>query len=137
MDSQIISDILNRLDKIEKRLTKLVAPSVPLNNRERKNLSIREFFLSKNPNDEIQKTLLTCYYLEIYSGLEYFNVKDIEVGFRSAKEKMPKNINYNVFMNIKKGYIMEHNEKKDNMKSWVITNSGNKLVETNFGNKDH
>jgi len=136
MADQISSEILKRLDNIEDRLKNLEAPFATPISKEKKNLSIREFFLSKNPKGDIQKTLLTCYYLELYGGLEYFNVKDIEVGFRSAKEKMPKNINYNVYMNIKKGYIMENNEKKDNMKTWVVTNSGNKVVETNFDYKE-
>jgi|WetSurMetagenome_2_1015567.scaffolds.fasta_scaffold549600_2 hypothetical protein len=135
MENQILSEILERLDKIEERLGKLESTPPLQKDKEKKGISMREFLLSKMPNDEIQKTLLICYYLESYDGTEYFNVKDIESGFRSAKEKVPKNINYNVYMNIKKGYVMEHNEKKDNMKSWVLTNSGSKFVESNFGNK--
>lgn len=136
MESQVMSEIIERLDKIEERLNKLESPSTSQEKKGQKDLSIREFFLTKNPKDEIQKTLLTCYYLENYSGLEFFNIKDIESGYRNAKERVPKNINYNVFMNIKKGYIMEHNEKKENMKSWGLTNSGNKIVDDNFESKN-
>ncbi len=135
MDTQTLSEILNRLDKIEDRLKKLEDSGETHVTKEKKNLSIREFFLLKNPTDEIQKTLAVCFYLENYGDLEYFNIKDIENGFRSAKEKLPKNINYNVFMNIKKGYMMEHNEKKENLKGWVLTNSGNAIVELNFKEK--
>lgn len=136
MENQVISEILERLSKLEERISNFESSKTTNNKMSTKNISIREFFISKRPKDEIQKTLLTCFYLENFEGLEFFNIKNIEKGFRDAKEKIPKNINYNVFMNIKKGYIMEHNEKKDNMKSWMLTNTGNKLVEDNFEIKE-
>jgi len=97
-----------------------------------KKISVREFFLSKKPKNDIQKTLLICYFLEKQEGLSLINIKDIEQGFRNAKEKTPDNINYKVYMNIRKGFMMETNEKKDNLKSWVLTNSGEKFVENEF-----
>ena len=132
MDDQIIKEIINRLNNLEQRIITLEGKDIQPIQRDPKNLSIREFILSKNPKDEIQKTLLVCYFIENNEGIPFFNVKDIESGFRQAKEKLPKNINYNVFMNIKKGYLMESNEKKDNLKSWSLTNSGIRFVEANY-----
>lgn len=98
----------------------------------KKNLSIKEFILSKSPKYDVQKTLVIGYYLEKYDGLSSFNVKDIENAFRAAKETVPDNINYKIFKNIEKGYMMESKEKKDNLKSWTLTNSGEMFVESNL-----
>lgn len=128
-----MSDIAKRLDEIEERLKKLEEkiqkkPVVEVD----KKLSIREFFLTKHPKDEIQKTLLVAYYLEKYEGMDFFNAKDIEEGFRSAKEKAPDNINYKVYMNIKKGYLMDAVEKKNNMKACELTNTGVSIIKNDF-----
>lgn len=132
MNEQIITEIINRLNTLEQRINAIEGKATLPVQKETKNLSIREFILSKHPKDEIQKTLLICYYIESNMNIPFFNVKDIESGFRQAKEKLPRNINYNVFMNIKKGYLMESNEKKDNLKSWSLTNSGIRFLEADF-----
>ena len=97
-----------------------------------KKISIREFYLSKNPTDDIQKTLLICFFLEKYEHIELINIKDIENGFRNIKEKVPENVNYKVFMNIKKGCMMESGAKKDNLKTWTLTNTGEVFIDNNF-----
>lgn len=130
MNDQALAEIISKLNNLEERINNLEGKGALSNQRELKNISIREFILSKNPKDEIQKTLLVCYFLESNESVAFFNVKEIENGFRQAKEKLPKNINYNVFMNIKKGYLMESNEKKDNLKAWSLTNTGIRFVET-------
>jgi hypothetical protein len=61
-----------------------------------------------------------------------FNVKDLEGGFRAAKEKVPLNINDKINMNTKKGMMMEADEKKDNFTAWVLTNKGEKFVKNDF-----
>jgi len=88
--------------------------------------------LSKNPKNEMEKTLAVGYYLEKYEGFTSFNAKDLENGFRRAKEKIPRNINYEVIRNIQKGCMMEAEEKKENRKAWYLTNSGIEYVENNF-----
>ncbi len=129
----------NRLDSYEKDLDLFKERLVTLEKMTQgkpelleKKISIGEFYLSKNPTDDIQKTLLICYFLEKYEHIELINIKDIEKGFRDIKEKAPKNINYKVFMNIKKGYMMETKEKKDNLKSWILTNTGEVFINNNF-----
>jgi len=56
----------------------------------------------------------------------------LEEYFKKAKEKPPLNINNKVNANIKKGYMMEVDEKKDNLKCWCLTNSGIEFCENNF-----
>lgn len=59
-------------------------------------------------------------------------MKDIESGFRAAKEPLPKNINDNINKNISKGHMMEAEQKKDNKLAWVLTNTGEQCVEQGF-----
>lgn len=94
----------------------------------KKQVSIKEFIISKKPKDDIQKTLVIGYYLENQRVFCSFNVKDLKDGFREAKESLPSNINQMVNENIKKGYMMEAEQKKDEMKAWVLTNTGEGFV---------
>lgn len=98
----------------------------------KKKISVAEFILSKKPKDDVQKTLAIGYYLERHDALPSFNKKDLKNGFRMAKEPFPENINYKVIRNVVQGYMMEAEEKKENLTAWVLTNSGAKCVENNF-----
>lgn len=124
-----LNQIKKRLDRHEERLTKVESFLVTKPKTEKKKLSIKEFILLKTPADDAQRTLYIGYYLENYDGLSCFNSKDLEEGFRKAKERVPININDKVNLNIKKGYMMEASGKKDNLKAWTLTNSGQKEVE--------
>lgn len=132
MDSRQIERINKTLEDHETRIAKLeeLFASRPLTVEKR--LSIKEFILSKDPKNVAQKTLAIGYYLEKYEGLSSFNVKDLERGFHDAKESAPENVNHKVILNIQKGYMMESKEKKDNLKAWNLTNSGEKLIEDYF-----
>lgn len=120
--------IIEKLEEIEQRLDKLEGvPRKQVN--EGKVLSIKEFILNKKPSDDIQKTLVIGYYLEHYSGKKSFNVRDLVEGFRSARESVPGNVNDKVNINISKGHMMDAREKKDKLKAWVLTNTGEKFVD--------
>lgn len=114
---------IKELEKIllggEKRITK-------------KAMSIKEFILTKKAENDVQRTLLIGYYLEKYENYCSFNAKDLEDGFRAAKETIPKNINDKVNVNIKNGHMMEAKEEKDNRKAWVLTSSGERFVGNAF-----
>jgi len=120
------------LENHEERIAKLERLSQVKPEIVKKKISLKEFLLSKNPKDDVQKTLAIGYYLEKYEGLTSFNTKDLEEGFRVAKEKIPKNINYKVIRNIQQGYMMEAKEEKDNLKAWNLTSSGERFVENGF-----
>lgn len=130
-DKEII-EIKKKLKKHEKRISKLESLFQIEPKFKKKKISIKEFILSNKPKDVIQKTLAIGYYLEKYEDFSIFNAKDLESGFRAAKEQVPENINYKVIKNIEKGYIMEAKNKKDKLKAWNLTNSGDKFVENGF-----
>ena len=123
-----VKDLEERIDIIEQKLHE--TPRVI-----EKQITLKEFLLSKDLKGDVQKTLAICYFLEIYKGYSYFNVKDLANSFKKAKEPIPNNINYKIIRNIAKGFIEECDEKKDGLKAWCLTQSGIKCVETNFGNK--
>lgn len=88
--------------------------------------------MNKKPTGEVQKTLTIGYFIEKFDNIYPFNSKDLETGFRAAKEIVPRNINFNVIKNIQKGHMMEAKDKKDNLKAWILTNSGEGIVEKGF-----
>ncbi|MDO9183716.1 MAG: hypothetical protein Q7U04_14980 [Bacteriovorax sp.] len=101
-----------------------------------KKLSVTEFLSTKMPHSDVQKTLAIAYYLEKYEHLNSFNVDDIKSHFRLARQPLPQNVNDKININIKKGYIMDAEEKKDSKKAWIVTNSGLEIVESGFKNKE-
>lgn len=125
--------IQQTLDDHEARLRKLEALFVRDEMPKVKKASVKEFMIAKRPQDDIAKTLVIAYFLEKYEALESINVKDLEAGFRMAKEKVPDNINYKVIKNISRGFMMEAKEKKNNLKAWTLTSTGERYVESNLG----
>ena len=96
--------------------------------KERK-LSAKEFMLSKKLKSETQKVLALAYFLEREERVMSFNVSDLEAAFRSAREKLPKNMNDAVNKNIARGFLMGTSEKKDSKKAWQLTSTGERHVE--------
>lgn len=128
MEKEEIADIKNKLEEHERRISALEGmPQKAIS--EGKKLSIKEFILEKKPSGDVQKTLVIGYFLEHFEGMDKFNVKDLTEGFRLAREPLPANINDKVNLNRSKGHMMAAKEKKDNLKAWCLTNTGEKLVE--------
>jgi hypothetical protein len=125
---QIINDIMKKLEDHEHRIAVLEGMPERAEIKGKK-LSLKEFILTKNPTDDVQRTLVIGYYLEHFEGASAFNAKDLTEGFRSAKEPVPLNINDKVNSNIAKAHMMQAREKKDNLKAWILTNSGERFVE--------
>ncbi len=125
----IMKDLMKKLEDHEKRISALEGTSAKKTQIEGKKLSIKEFLLTKKPTDDVQKTLVIGYYMEHFEQMDSFNTRDLSDGFRSAKEPKPSNVNDKVNSNIGKGYMMESKEKKDKLKAWVLTNSGEKFIE--------
>lgn len=73
-----------------------------------------------------------AYYLEKYENLPCFNVSDIRESFKDAREKLPKNVPDKIQLNIKKGHMMDFGDKKDGLKAYVLTNSGEAYLENDF-----
>lgn len=128
MDEEVRKILENHEKRLSELETFLKSNPEPLQKR----LSPKEFILAAKPKDDVQKTLVLAYYLEKYGGMTVFNAKDLEHAFREAKEPVPDNINVKVIKNIKKGDIMEAQQKKDNFKAWTLTASGERFVENNL-----
>jgi len=124
-------DIANRVEKLEHRVAAIEAwmsrtPEPPTG---AKPTSLREFVISKGPKTSVDTTLLIAYYLEKFDGISPFNHEDLIRGFAEAKEPLPSNPSDMVYKNIRRGFLTEAKEKKDGMKAWIVTNSGERFVE--------
>ena len=127
---QKISSLEERVSKLEKIISE-PSPTAKTTGHT-KQQSIREFLSSKELDGDTKKTLVIAYFYEVNQNNGPFNTDDIKAGFSSAKFKTPTNINDRVNQNIKLGFIMEHEEKKDGKKAWVLTDSGEKEIENNL-----
>ena len=143
MDSEtkkMLSEILAAVKSLDGRITKLEAgathPAVRTAGQQaspEKKLSLKEFIISRAPSNAVQKTLTIGFYLENHDGISPFNAAELEQGFRAAREPVPPNINDKANMCVKNGYLMEEKNKKDNMKAWIVTRTGEELVRKGFG----
>jgi hypothetical protein len=97
-----------------------------------KRISLKEFVLSKEPDSDVQRVLTFGYYLEKYDGLEAFNYEDLKRAFRMAAESLPGNLRETVRKNVTKGHLMETGQKKGGSKTWMLTNTGEKVVDEGF-----
>jgi hypothetical protein len=129
--------ILTTLQSLDRRVAKLegARPSgaVPTDALPaRKTISIKEFIISKAPPNGVLMTLTVGYYLENYDGITPLTAADLEAGFRAARETLPANLNDKANNCVKKGFFMEAKEKKDSLKAWVVTRTGEAAVESGF-----
>lgn len=130
--SKDISKIIERLEALEERVAKIEGLLLSRPKEVKKKISIKEFILQKHPGNDVEKALAIAYYLEKFEGFSSLNAKDVEKGFRDARERVPPNVADKIQKNIAKGYVMEAEEEKDKHKAFVLTNSGEKFVEDDF-----
>jgi hypothetical protein len=128
-----INEMKRILQQHEKRISDLedLTASKPVGRK--KELSARELLLQKRPKNDVERTLVLGYYLEQYRNISSFNRNNLEELFREAKEIVPTNINDKINKNIEKGFIMEANESKGELKSWTLTSGGERFVENELG----
>lgn len=132
-----MDELNKKIEEHEKRIEALEEELETLAKRKKINvnkkvISIKEFILSKNPKNDVQKTLAIGYYLEKYGNIQCYNLNDIKQGFKDAREKLPKNVGDKIQLNIRKGHMTECKNKKDKLKTFVSTATGEKYVENNF-----
>jgi hypothetical protein len=131
-DAANIDAIMKMLQDHETRIAALEGLGQGMVTNQQKPISVKEFVLSKKPNDDTRRTLAIGYFLEKYEKAASFNIRDLEEGFRKGKEKVPLNINDKVNGNIRNGHMMVASEQKDGLTAWTLTNSGERFVESNF-----
>ena len=124
-----INKIWNKLEEHENRIKKLEESHRERPTTVEKKQSINEFLLLAKPDGDIEKTLVIGYYLEKNEWLPFFNIKDLKRFFKSTKSAIPENINDKVNKNIAKGLMVEMTEKKEDLQTWSLTTTGEKLVE--------
>ena len=125
---------LSKLEERVERLEKLLLREAADGPTKHRPLSAKEFMMSKNLKSETQKVLALAYFLEHEQGLASFNVSDLESAFKSAREKLPGNLNDAVNKNIARGLIMGASGKKDSKKAWQLTSTGERYVEHDLNN---
>ncbi len=127
-----VSSLEQRVADLETQLSAGTPTGGQDSNTNGKKLSIKEFVLEKKPKGDVQKTLVISHYLEKYENMTSINVDDLAKYFRLSKEPVPGNLNDKINMNVSKGHMTETEEKKDNKKAWVVTNTGEQFVENGF-----
>lgn len=123
-------EVFDRLSKLEERVARLESKlTEPEGVRSKsRGQSVAEFIRATSPASVVEKTLVIGYFLEHFEGVNPFNARDVESAFRRAKEPPPANVNEAINKNIRKGLVMEAAEKKDGLKAWMLTNSGDSRV---------
>jgi hypothetical protein len=134
---ELLGEILATMKSLDSRISRLESSipgsaSVSGPPSGEKKLSLKEFLIDRQPSNAVQMTLAIAYFLENYDGVSPVNTADIERGFRAAREAVPANVNDKANMCVKNGYFMEHNEKKDSMKAWLVTRTGEEIVRAGF-----
>lgn len=129
-----VEEVIRRLESLEKRVETLETGVRQPDSNARpagrtKKSSAKEFLMGKKASSDPQKALVLAYYLERNEGLESFNITDLEGAFRSAREKVPGNVNDVVNKNIARGFVMDAAERKDSKKAWCLTATGERYVE--------
>lgn len=125
-----LADLERRLDEVEKLIGRHNQPG-RARGASRKKLSLKEFINDKAPKNIRQTTLAVAFYIE-NDGVIPFNVLDLEQGFRAGKIPPPKNINDMVNKNVAAGLLMEVAERKNGMKAWELTATGEEVVGRGF-----
>jgi hypothetical protein len=124
-----ISDHEERIAKLEQILLRSSGRVDELKSTS-KELSLRELMRKvKSSMNNVEKVLLTGYYLELHEGLKNFNADDIKRAFETSKEPELSNTLAFISQNIKNSNMMEVKEKKDNRKAYTLTASGENLVK--------
>jgi len=130
--SEEVGKIKKKLEEHEERISRLERLFQKKPEVIKKKIYIKEFILQKRPKGDVQKALVIGYYLEKYQDFSSFNAKDVEQGFRDARDKIPPNVGDKIKKNIAKGHMMEAGEEKDEMKAYFLTSSGERFVENDF-----
>lgn len=118
-----------RIKKIEEMLS-VKKELIPTIHPEK--ISLSEFTVKKNPKSDVQRTVIFAYFLEKHDKLEFFNSDDILNCFLKSKSSKPDNISDKINKCIRKGWISEHPQKRDNKKAYYLTKAGETTVENNF-----
>lgn len=92
--------------------------------------SIAAFLNEKKFANDVDLVMGVGYFIECIEKTGIFTSKDIENKLTEARKGKPSNISHALSLNIKKGYLRECSEKKDNLKAYSILDDGIKWCES-------
>ncbi len=119
---------------VESKFEELVGQKLKVlsNESEKDNLpeTLGEFLDENgNPGKHTDVIAVYAYWLFKKEGLQSFNVKDIVDCYDKTRRTKPKNPNQIINANVSSHLFSEATEKKDGLKAWVITRTGEDYVE--------
>ena len=91
--------------------------------------SVASFLIEKKFSTDVELVMGVGYYIECIENSGIFTSKDIEAKLTEARKGKPSNISHALAQNIKKGFLRECSEKKDQLKAYSILDEGIKWCE--------
>jgi hypothetical protein len=92
--------------------------------------TLGEFLDQKgNPSKHTDSMAIFAYWLFKVQKAESFNVKDMIDCYDKTRKAKPSNPNQIINQNVQRHIFAEASEKKDGLKAWVITRTGEEFVE--------
>ncbi len=116
-------------EALEKRVA-ILEGSDSVKKNIKKEISCREFIMSKKPKSEVDKAVCLIYFFEEVKGefKEGVGASDLIVAFEEAREKVPKNPSDVLGKCANKCWIQRSGKEKRKNK-WKLTNTGIEYVE--------
>jgi hypothetical protein len=97
--------------------------------RSQKPYSAAELFAAKGWSTEIDKVVLSGFFLERHGGSESYTIEEVKNCLIAAKVPLPKNVNLAILQAVQKGLMMEIPSKSGPRKAWSLTQTGERYVE--------
>ena len=94
--------------------------------------NLNEFLAAKGPKTHVDRLTAIAYH-SLHSGDEAgVTVDEVLDGYARARVTKPKNIHDLVAHCVRRGFLIEAASRKDGVKAWVITPTGETYVEKSF-----
>ncbi len=127
-----IAELEKRVDKLERRASVLdsssaTAGAIPPPSRKEK--AINEFMRDFQHATDGETILGVGYYLEVHEVHTVLNINDLRDGLNRAGLKRVKNITDVCNKLVSKGWYSLCKDKKEDMKAWVLTQTGIEEVQ--------
>jgi hypothetical protein len=91
--------------------------------------SLGDFLETKGAGKQTDDTAVFAYWLLKSESVESFNANDMLNCYERTRKTKPKNINATIDKNVSRHIFDVAREKKDGLKAWVLTQTGEKYVE--------
>lgn len=119
---------------VEKKFEELTSKEIGITGEKRGEAagmpgSLGEFLGTKgNPKKHTDVTAVFAYWMLKVENIKSFNVKDMLDRYDLTRKTKPTNINVAMDTNVERHVFAVASEKKDGLKAWVITDTGEEYV---------